>query len=128
MQMKQPAVSRPAKNPFAVARVEPLRRRPTPSPWARGYGGGARAKARPVCQYGLQEPGHLRRPVELAPACHSQYSERNCLSVEPLSTGLILLRLVYLPRTRGQLWLGALEAGYWFYVGDAYRRPQIAHF
>ena len=68
MQMKQPAVSRPAENPFAVAHIKPLRRRPTPSPWARGYGGGARAKARPVCQYGLQEPGHLRRPVELAPA------------------------------------------------------------
>ena len=61
MQMKQPAVSRPAENPFAVAHIKPLRRRPTPSPWARGYGGGARAKARPVCQYGLQEPGHLRR-------------------------------------------------------------------
>ena len=57
---------------------------------------------------------------------YTRYSERNCLSVEPLSTGLILLRLVYLPRTRGQLWLGALEAGYWFYVGDAYRRPQIS--
>jgi hypothetical protein len=69
MQMKQPAVSRREK-PLR-RRVEPLRRR-----WKRfavGLAvameeGGARAKARPVCQYGLQEPGHLRRPVELAPA------------------------------------------------------------